>query len=436
MTQVRIINIDDKCLSAEDTAMLQALYSRSSESVLYHLEKHKHVKSGEFMEKYYVNYGHASIADCGNTTFFIEGVSILAAKEIQNNPLYRGQETSSRYIDFAKSGFYTPGNEKVIRDIQEKLIDIYEYVKDAIKSQYIHKAETEQEKRSVDAYAFDVARGFLPAGVKTQLSWTTDLRKLRENISRFIASDIDEVVNIGYKLLEEAERLFPSTMKDITPKKRVPCDVTDIGYSSATFRHERPSINDTFRENGLYDVFELENIDEIVGPKEMLGYCQILGKIDYGSWRDIQRHRRGYIHFVYPDVALATNYMDITEILEDSFYIKVLPDNIKDKVYAEMLSIYGSISSLGSIYNNNQLMYVTPMMTPVPFIAQWDYPQLEYVLKLRSQPTVHPTLRELIRDIQYYIDDRYGIWIGDNSDIVYGPVLKRGNQTIKEKLND
>jgi thymidylate synthase ThyX len=51
------------------------------------------------METFYVGYGHASIADCGSTTIFIEGISILADKAIQDWQLYSGQETSTRYID-------------------------------------------------------------------------------------------------------------------------------------------------------------------------------------------------------------------------------------------------------------------------------------------------------------------------------------------------
>ena len=92
----------------EDTAMMQALYSRSAASVVEHAEKVKQSGSGKFMEKYYVGYGHASIADCGSTTIFIEGVSMLVAKAIQDWPLYSGQETSSRYIDMSKQAIVDP----------------------------------------------------------------------------------------------------------------------------------------------------------------------------------------------------------------------------------------------------------------------------------------------------------------------------------------
>src|SRR5271170_5042653 len=88
----KLLLIDD--LAPEDLAMLQALYSRSAESAEMHLEKVRQAGSGKFMSKFYIGYNHKSIADCGTTTFFIEGVSMLTAKAIQDWALYSGQETS------------------------------------------------------------------------------------------------------------------------------------------------------------------------------------------------------------------------------------------------------------------------------------------------------------------------------------------------------
>ena len=78
----KLMIIDD--LNPEDAAMLQALYSRSAESAEVHLEKVKTTGSGKFMDNYVVGYGHRSIADCGTTTIFIEDVSLLAAKSVQD----------------------------------------------------------------------------------------------------------------------------------------------------------------------------------------------------------------------------------------------------------------------------------------------------------------------------------------------------------------
>src|ERR1035437_4347039 len=91
----------------QDTAMLQALYSRSIESAQTHIEKVRKT-SGKFMQLFYTNYGHKSIGDCGSTTIFIKGVSMLVAKAVQDNQLYSGQETSSRYMNMSKQHIVDP----------------------------------------------------------------------------------------------------------------------------------------------------------------------------------------------------------------------------------------------------------------------------------------------------------------------------------------
>ena len=52
--------------------------------------------------------GHASIADLGHLVVCFEGISEVAAIEIEDEPLWDGQAKSSRYQDFSRSGFVTP----------------------------------------------------------------------------------------------------------------------------------------------------------------------------------------------------------------------------------------------------------------------------------------------------------------------------------------
>ncbi len=103
---MRIFIRDD--LPPESEAMVQALYSRSPASVVEHLRKVEEVGADQFMGTYYVGYGHRSIGDCGTTTLFIEEVTMLDAKAIQDWPLYRGQEASTRYMDFSKAVIHDP----------------------------------------------------------------------------------------------------------------------------------------------------------------------------------------------------------------------------------------------------------------------------------------------------------------------------------------
>ena len=64
--------------------------------------------SQKFLESFYFQYGHASIADLGHAVLCFEGISELAATEIEDEKLWDGQAKSSRYQDFSKSGFITP----------------------------------------------------------------------------------------------------------------------------------------------------------------------------------------------------------------------------------------------------------------------------------------------------------------------------------------
>ena len=82
--------------------MLQALHSRSTGGIENHLQVLAEKGADNFMSKFYVGYGHKSIGDCGSVTVFIEGVSLLVCKAIQDTKLYSGQETSTRYVDFSQ----------------------------------------------------------------------------------------------------------------------------------------------------------------------------------------------------------------------------------------------------------------------------------------------------------------------------------------------
>src|SRR4051812_34761640 len=95
-------------LAPEAAAMVLALYSRDPRSVRIHLDQVERLGSEKFMSQYYVGYGHKSIGDCGSTTICGEFISMLAAKAVQDNPLYNGQEASTRYLDMANQPVLNP----------------------------------------------------------------------------------------------------------------------------------------------------------------------------------------------------------------------------------------------------------------------------------------------------------------------------------------
>src|SRR5690348_16510957 len=92
----------------EKCAYALARYSRSPDSIRDSIEWVRRHNSEKFLESFYFQYGHASIADLGHTVLCFEGISELAATEIEDEQLWDGQARSSRYQDFSKSGVITP----------------------------------------------------------------------------------------------------------------------------------------------------------------------------------------------------------------------------------------------------------------------------------------------------------------------------------------
>lgn len=128
----QVINVIDE-FDPETTAMLQAFYSRNSQPIMDRLKEFgdkDEAKVKKALASYYIGYSHASIGDCGSTTIFIENVSHFVAKAIQDNPLYNGQESSTRYINYANQPYVVPKlgiptHEAEIDAIIKTWFDIY-----------------------------------------------------------------------------------------------------------------------------------------------------------------------------------------------------------------------------------------------------------------------------------------------------------------------
>jgi thymidylate synthase ThyX len=92
----------------EIQAYAMAKYSRSSLSMKESLREISTQKAEKFLNTFYFQYGHRSIADLAHIALAVERLSILAAIELADEQRWDGQERSTRYQDFKKSGYYIP----------------------------------------------------------------------------------------------------------------------------------------------------------------------------------------------------------------------------------------------------------------------------------------------------------------------------------------
>src|SRR5437868_9874839 len=92
----------------EVQAYAMAKYSRSALSMKESLKEISTQKAEKFLNTFYFQYGHRSIADLAHIALAIERLSILAAIVLVDEQRWDGQERSTRYQDFRKSGYYVP----------------------------------------------------------------------------------------------------------------------------------------------------------------------------------------------------------------------------------------------------------------------------------------------------------------------------------------
>src|ERR1700761_9573679 len=92
----------------EVLAYAMAKYSRSSLSMKDSLREISSQRAEQFLNTFYFQYGHRSIADLAHLAFAIERLSLLAAIVLVDEQRWDGQERSTSYQNFRKSGSHMP----------------------------------------------------------------------------------------------------------------------------------------------------------------------------------------------------------------------------------------------------------------------------------------------------------------------------------------
>lgn len=445
-------------LNPEDVAMLQALYSRSAESVDTHLEKVAQTGSGKFMQSYYVGYNHKSIADCGSTTMFIEGVSLLAAKAVQDWPLYSGQETSTRYIDMSKQAIVDPFGTNESQQVLDRWMHFYkskqEVVGELIRARYPRREGEKPESydRAVKARTFDVMRGFLPAGITTQLSWHSNLRQASDHLEWLLHHPSPEISSMALQLRQLLAGRYTSSGFDRSlagvsgvDEKSAARDVRQDWewrvasahtYNVDTRFHRADEMRMTpmIEEGTRYQEILKTRPKGCVLPHFMsdLGTFTFDFLLDFGSFRDIQRHRNGVCRMPLLD----TNWGF------SKWYLEQLGDpsngdvgGLRDEAVQLIHEQQAAIAKLGAMSSQRNVMkqYYVALGYNVPCTVTYALPALLYVLELRSGKTVHPSLRQVVHamiqkftaqypEIALHVDMDPDDW-----------TVRRGEQTITQK---
>lgn len=397
-------------IGPESQAMIAALHSRSPGGIRSHLSVLAEKGSEKFMSTFYVGYGHKSVGDNATASVFIEGVSMLAAKAIQDFPLYNGQEVSTRYVDFSAQRFIDPMHTETSRALLERLRTFYleglEMLLPALRERY-PRTENENEKvyeKAIKARAFDTMRAFLPAGASTNLAWVGELRQFADRLPILRHHPLAEVRAIADATEKALLGAFPNSFSD----KRY--DETESHHELCgdlyTY-YDEPNcpgfelVRDDIRRDRLAEyrqalVRRPNNKTELPHQIRECGVAEFRFLLDFGSFRDLQRHRPLTIRM--PLLTARHGF--------EPWYLDELPDPLHKKATGLLKDYVDDVDALALPPDVAQYYFPMGFRTSVRLTG--DLRSLVYMVELRATRFVHPTLRNRARQMAAVLARRFG----------------------------
>jgi thymidylate synthase ThyX len=196
----------------EVLAYAMAKYSRSALSMKESLAEISSQRAEQFLNTFYFQYGHRSIADLAHIAFAVERLSLLAAIILVDEQRWDGQERSTRYQNFRSSGWYLPSfgvdgvSERLYTETIDHLFAAYHRAADGVFASLEQTTpcpdgmKPDAYARTLRARAFDVARYLLPLATNTSLGQIVNARTLESQVSRLLSDPHAEVRELGERL--------------------------------------------------------------------------------------------------------------------------------------------------------------------------------------------------------------------------------------------
>jgi thymidylate synthase ThyX len=435
----------------EKCAYALARYSRSPDSIRDSIEWVRTHDSAKFLESFYFQYGHASIADLGHVVLCFEGISELAATEVEDEQLWDGQARSSRYQDFSKSGFVTPPEfdseqvavyqaaaGKLLEGYNEIHARMFDYLTDHLPRPDSMKPDAYQ--RNLKARAFDVARYLLCFGIPTGVGQVTSIRTLERQVRRLKASEYAEVRGLADEiaeacaappacpwdsngtLLEKApmEAVAPTLARHVEVNQHVLCSREDLrqwarenlaqgdeGFSESVDLLKPADTLADIVATLLYPathrpyraLYELARAWSPAQKNEVIDVA-----LRSKTHRDeLLRNFRGapYVYDIVMDIGA---YRDLhrhrrCQQFRQSYSTRLgfaIPDAIEDAGlsgrYSTLMSHAGNVASNLPEPGSH---YLLPFATQARFLFKMDFAEAEYISRLRSGVKGHFSYRRI-----------------------------------------
>jgi thymidylate synthase ThyX len=402
-------------------------------------------KARQFHEKWVVGYGHASVAEHAVVHLAIEDVSIIATKIIEDTRLASYTEKSTRYVLFDGEKFcrvprlmHSPHAtlyENTVRFLLDTYVALVPWVVDSIKSRVPRR--TAQGERAYEtacqAKAYDLLRYLLPTATLTNLGLTINARALEHLLTKLLSDPLEEVRDIGAMMKHEAEKVVPTLLKyanhnaylaetaqamrqlgqDVLAKDgsletpavtlvRFPVDAEEqlaaailYGYTGTPWLQivERVGKLSAEARARIIDAYLVRRgpHDQPLRALEHLYYTFDI-VLDYGAYRDIQRHRMA----TQTRQSLSTRYG--YSVPDD-----IVAYGLGDAFRTCMQRAADAYDRIAEGYPL-EAQYVLPLAYRTRVLFTWNLRELFHFIQLRSAKQGHFSYRRIAQQVYAEIE--------------------------------
>jgi len=178
-----------------------------------------------FLRQNLAGYGHASIAEMAELFVHVKNVGWPMAWLLEDYPLFRGQEVSTRAINMAKSGRMCLGAPESLRPLHEQWLAVFNELNETIVAG--------------GGYKFDQIRWALPGTLPAGVTMTGDVRSVVRHLEQ-IEGMGDAYAEIAQLLLEGAAAYAPETVGAARKGPRKP----ELDWAETRSKYMRPDQRD------------------------------------------------------------------------------------------------------------------------------------------------------------------------------------------------
>ncbi len=410
-------------------------------------------KARAFAEKYVLGYGHSSVSEHCVVHLALEDISILASKLIEDARLASFTEKSTRYVAFDPSKVYTP--ERVLAEPTPAaaytasvrgLLDAYTgWTEDVVAQVKARTPRTDkQTERGHDAAArataFDILRYLLPAATYTNVGLTVNARTLEHLITKLLSQPLEEGQALGRRMKEEARHVVPTLLKyaDLNAYRAETASAIDalardvLGSPPTSNKGAGEAVSLVFsdpdadnrlvaailygasglpmdallaRVAGLEQSVKERVIDEYLSRRgrhdapgralERLG-CTVEMTLDYGAYRDVQRHRMATQ--TTQALSPALGFAKPPEIDEFGYGERY------EALMAQSAEAYRQLFDAGL---TDEAAYALPLATKIRVLFTWNLREVAHFVELRSARQGHPSYRRIAQEVFYAAAETY-----------------------------